>query len=58
VARGGLSKSVDIKGVIEDGTYDSRRNFKIREEMDIEPIIRVKRNAVKRLRRCPAEGRP
>ena len=41
------SKRVDVKGVIGDGAYDSRRNFNLLEERGIEPIIKVRRNAVK-----------
>jgi len=48
------SKRVDVKGVIGDGAYDSRRNFNLLDEMGMEPIIKVRRNAVKRLRGCPA----
>ena len=49
------SRRVDVKGVIGDGAYDSRRNFNLLDERGIEPIIRVRRNAVKRLRGCPAK---
>jgi IS5 family transposase len=48
------SRKVEIKGVIGDGAYDSRRNFNLLDEKGIEPIIKVRRNAVKRLRGCPA----
>ena len=43
-----------MKGVIGDGAYDSRRNFNLLDEMGVELIIRVRRNAVKRLSGCPA----
>ena len=43
-----------MKGVIGDRAYDSRRNFNLLDEMGIEPIIKVRRNAIKRLRGCPA----
>ena len=36
-----------MKGVIGDGAYDSRRNFNLLDERGIEPIIKVRRNAVK-----------
>lgn len=48
------SRKVEVKGVIGDGAYDSRRNFDLLAEKGIEPIIKVRRNAVKRLRGCPA----
>jgi len=48
------SRRVDVKGVICDGAYDSRRNFNLLAEIGIEPIIKVRRNAVERLRGCPA----
>jgi len=43
-----------VKGVIGDRAYDSRRNFNLLDEMGIEPIIKVRRSAIKRLRGCPA----
>lgn len=48
------SRKVDVKSVIGDGAYDSRRNFNILDEKDVESIIKVRRNAIKRLRGCPA----
>ena len=48
------SRRVDVKGVIGDGAYNSRRNFNILDKKGIEPIIKVRRNAVKRLGGCPA----
>jgi hypothetical protein len=47
-------KTVEVKGVIGDGAYDSRRNLNLLDEMGIEPVIKVRGNAVKRLRRCPS----
>lgn len=43
-------RNVDVKDVICDEAYDSRRNFNILDDKGIEPIIRVRRNTVKRLR--------
>jgi len=48
------SRKVEIKGVIGDGAYDSRRNFNMLDKMGIEPVIKVRKNAVKRMRRCPS----
>ena len=48
------SRKVEVKGVIGDGAYDSRRNFNFLDEKGMEPIIRVRRNAVRRLRGCPS----
>ena len=45
------------KEVIGDGAYESRKNFNFLDERGIEPIIKVRRNAVKRLRECPARRR-
>ena len=47
------SKRVEVKGVIGDGAYDSRRNFNMLDEKGMEPVIKVRGNAVKRLRGCP-----
>jgi len=41
---------VDVRGFISDGAYDSRCNFNLLDEKGIEPIIKVRRNAVKGLR--------
>lgn len=43
------SKKVEKKGVIGDGAYDSRRNFNLLAEKGIEPVIKVRRNAVRRM---------
>jgi len=51
------SKRVDVKGVIGERAYDSRRNFNLLDEKGIKLIIKVRRNAVKRLRGCPARRR-
>lgn len=39
-----------MRGFIGDGAYDSRCNFNLLDEKGIEPIIKVRRNAVKGLR--------
>jgi len=48
------SRKVEVKGVIGDGAYDSRRNFNMLDERGIEPVIKVRGNAVERLRGCSA----
>jgi hypothetical protein len=35
----------DVKRVIGDGAYDSKGNFRMASEMDIDPLIRVRKNA-------------
>lgn len=35
----------DVKRVIGDGAYDSKGNFRMVSEMDIEPLIKVRKNA-------------
>jgi transposase len=35
----------DVKRVIGDGAYDSKSNFRMISDMDIEPLIRVRKNA-------------
>jgi len=35
----------DVKKVIGDGAYDSKSNFRMISDMDIEPLIRVRKNA-------------
>ena len=49
----GSSKKVEVKGVIGDGAYGSRRNFNLLAERGIEPIIRVRRNAMEEAERMP-----
>ena len=41
----GSSKIADIKRVIGDGAYDSKNNFRMLSEMDIDSLIRVRKNA-------------
>jgi len=41
---GSLSKAV-LKGVVADGAYDSRSNFRMLAERGIDPLIRVRKNA-------------
>jgi len=52
------SGRVNVKEVIGDGAYDSRRNFNILDESGIEPTIKVRRNAVKRLREAQLGEKP
>jgi hypothetical protein len=35
----------DLKRVIGDGAYDSKNNFRVASEMDVDPLIRVRKNA-------------
>ncbi len=42
----------NVKRVIGDGTYDSRSNFLQAGSVDVEALIRVRRNASSRLRGC------
>ena len=35
----------NVKRVIGDGAYDSKNNFRVLAEMDIDPLIRVRKNA-------------
>jgi hypothetical protein len=41
---GSASKAV-LSGVIADGAYDSKSNFRMFADMGIDPLIRVRRNA-------------
>jgi hypothetical protein len=41
----GSASKAGLKGVIADGAYDSKSNFRLVSDMDIEPLIRVRRNA-------------
>ena len=41
---GSLSKAV-LKGVVADGAYDSKSNFRMLAERGIDPLIRVRKNA-------------
>jgi hypothetical protein len=36
---------VNVKKVIGDGAYDSKVNFRLASELDIEPLLRVRKNA-------------
>lgn len=44
--------NVSIGKVIADGAYDSRRNFRFLADNDIEPVIKVKKNASLKARGC------
>jgi hypothetical protein len=35
----------DLRRVIGDGAYDSKANFRLASEMNVEPLIRVRKNA-------------
>jgi len=41
----GSSGVANVKKVIGDGAYDSKVNFRLASELDIEPLIRVRKNA-------------
>ena len=41
---GSASKAV-LKGVVADGAYDSKSNFRMLADMGIDPLIRVRKNA-------------
>jgi len=41
-----------VKKVIADGAYDSRKNFRFLADKDIEPIIKVRKNASLKARGC------
>lgn len=44
--------NVSISKVIADGAYDSRKNFRFLSDNDIEPIIKVRKNASLKARGC------
>ncbi len=44
--------NVSISKVIADGAYDSRRNFRFLADNDIEPVIKVRKNASLKARGC------
>ncbi len=41
----GSANIADVKKVIGDGAYDSKVNFRLASNMDIEPLLRVRKNA-------------
>jgi hypothetical protein len=41
----GSAAVANVKRVIGDGAYDSKVNFRLASELDIEPLIRVRKNA-------------
>ena len=40
-----VSKSNNIQKVLADGTYDSKDNFKYLDELQITPVIQVRKNS-------------
>lgn len=47
-----VQKNLHISKVIADGAYDSRKNFRFLAHNDIEPIIKVRKNASLHARGC------
>jgi len=41
----GSANKADLKGVVADGAYDSKSNFRMLADMGIDPLIRVRKNA-------------
>jgi hypothetical protein len=41
----GSANVANVKKVIGDGAYDSKVNFRLASDMDIEPLLRVRKNA-------------
>ena len=41
----GSASKAALKGVIADGAYDSKNNFRMLADMGIDPLIRVRKNA-------------
>src|SRR5665647_1289903 len=41
----GSANIANVKKVIGDGAYDSKINFRLASDMDIEPLLRVRKNA-------------
>jgi transposase len=39
------ARKADVKQVMGDGTYDSRKNFRFLAERGIEPVIKVRKNS-------------
>jgi len=48
----GSAGIADVKKVIGDGAYDSKVNFRLANELDIEPLIRVRKNASSKADGC------
>jgi hypothetical protein len=48
----GSADVADVKKVIGDGAYDSKGNFMMVSDLDIEPLIRVRKNASLKSRGC------
>jgi len=42
---GSSAGKANVKRVIGDGAYDSKNNFRLLSEMDVDPLIRVRKNA-------------
>ena len=40
----GSSSKAALKGVVADGAYDSKNNFRMLADMGIDPLIRVRKN--------------
>ena len=50
------SNGKKIKAVYADGAYDSRENFNFLDKEEIEPIIRIRKNASTKARGSPARA--
>jgi len=50
----GSTGITDVKRVIGDGAYDSKSNFQRASDMDIDPVIRVRKNASLKAGGCMA----
>jgi IS5 family transposase len=46
------SEKAKIVEALGDGAYDTKRNFRYLDDKDVEPIIRVRKNASRRARGC------
>ncbi|MEM2759649.1 MAG: transposase [Nitrososphaerales archaeon] len=45
-------QNTNVSKVIADGAYDSRKNFRFLTDSNIEPIIKVRKNASLKSRGC------
>jgi hypothetical protein len=54
VKRSQKKKKGKVKKVLSDGAYDTRKNFDILEEENIEPGIKIRKNASRKARGSPA----
>lgn len=50
-----VSEGFDIDKIYGDKAYDTRRRFNLLDDLNIEPVISIRRNASTKARGCPLQ---